>query len=153
LSVLATFLIEGNHLRTGTMNCAGLRFNCRKCGTLCCRLGGPVVNEMDLIRLSKSVPDIDRITKTIAIGSNVVTLLTNKSTGECILFTERNKREGVCSNYRDRPDVCRTYPFEFVREESTLIVRVLPCRGLNYRKGRLIDEEFVQRQLGSAIAT
>ncbi len=152
MSILGTFSIEGNHLRTGTMNCADLRFSCRKCGTFCCRLGGPIVNQEDLIRLSKSVPDIYHLTKTTAIGSKIVTVLTSKSSGECVLFTERNKR-GVCSNYGDRPDVCRIYPFEFVMEGKTLTVRVLPCLGLNLRKGRLIDEEFVQRQLGSTIAT
>ena len=152
MSVLGTFSIEGNYLRTRTMNCTDLRFSCRKCGTFCCRLGGPVVSQEDLIRLSKSVPGIYHLTKTTVIGSRIVTVLTSKSSGECVLFTEKNKRKGLCSNYCDRPNVCRIYPFEFVMEGKTLTVRVLPCLGLNRRKGRLIDEEFVQRQLGSAIA-
>ena len=151
MSVLATFQIEGNRVRAGVVNCAGLRFSCRKCGTFCCRLGGPVVNRKDIIRLKKSMPDIDHLTKTVVMGPDAVSVLASKSNGECILFTQRNKSEGVCSKYRDRPDVCRTYPLEFVREGRTLTVRVLPCRGLNHRKGRLIDKGFIQKQLGSAI--
>jgi len=153
MSLVGRFLIEDNKVRTDSMECMSLRFNCRRCGAFCCRLGGPVVSQKDLMRLRRSVPKIDHCTETVALGPHVVTMLVSKPSGECILFSKRNKKQGVCSKYRYRPDVCRTYPFELVKEGTRLTLRVLPCTGLNRKKGRLIDEKFVRNHLRFATVT
>ena len=134
-------------MKPGTIEGVGIRFICLRCGTFCCRLGGPVVTEKDLERLQSSIPNIDRLTKTIARGGDSVRVLVEKPNGECILFLREGRGKGVCSEYELRPDVCRAYPIRIIRKASHYEVSLLPCKGLNPDKGRVINERFIQRHL------
>lgn len=152
MSAAAVFLIKGSHLKVTKLSPKGLRFKCRRCGTFCCRLGGPVVTSDDVVRLKRSCPDIENATETVVLGRTVGTVLVAKPNGECIFFQRRGDG-GVCSVYNHRPDVCRTYPFRLVREGNSLIVSLLPCVGLNTKEGRLLNGKLIREYLQFATAT
>lgn len=105
----------------------------------------------DLVRLRKGNPDIDSTADTIRLGSHLVTIIKTKSNGECIFYS-RHAGKGVCGMYRNRPDVCKTYPFKLIRRKDHLTVFLLPCLGLNTEKGSLLSENFFSKYLRFADA-
>jgi Fe-S-cluster containining protein len=106
-----------------------------------------VVTEKDLERLQRSIPSINRLTKTVAKEQDSVRVLVSKPNGECILFLRQGREKGVCSEYELRPDVCRTYPIQLVRKDARLKVSLLPCMGLSRNRGRVINERFIEKHL------
>jgi len=147
MSSVGKFSIEGTHVRTFKLDTKDLRFNCRRCATFCCRLGGPVVSRKDLARLRRGIRKIDRFTETVAVGTSVAKVLASKPNGQCILLSKGRRNRYRCLAYELRPDVCRTYPLKLIRQGSRLTVLVFPCRGLNYREGELINGELVSKYL------
>jgi len=152
MSVVGTFLIEGKQVRTVKLNAEGLRFKCVRCAAFCCRLGGPVVTTRDLQRLREAVLEIDDITETVIVGTSRNKVLPSRPNGQCILLSKDGPNKYRCLEYELRPDACRAYPFKLIRHGAHLTVLVLPCRGLSYRKGELINAGFINRYLRFATA-
>jgi Fe-S-cluster containining protein len=94
---------------------------------------------------------MDSATETIGIGTDRVTIIDTKPNGEC-RFYSRHAGKGVCDIYKNRPDVCKTYPFRLARKENRLTVYLLPCLGLNTKKGNLLNENFFSKYLRFADA-
>lgn len=144
---VATFLIQGTQIITIRLDAKGLRFKCRRCATFCCRLGGPVATRKDLVRLRGAVCRIENLVETMTVGTRRVRALASNPAGQCIILRRTNRSSYRCSTYGRRPDICRMYPFRLVRRGSRLNLHVLPCRGLNYRRGELVDKKFVKKLL------
>jgi len=132
-----------------------LRFKCRRCATLCCKLGGPKLTRKDIEQIKQAgyhvkdflEPILNSEFKGIPImcGS-----LKSKKDGSCIFLkfdAEENRYE--CSIYDFRPALCRLYPFDFDRVGSNIVIlKLIPCcRGLNNPDGKLVDESFVANHL------
>jgi len=152
MSVVGTFLIEGSRVKTVRLNAKGLRFSCVRCAAFCCRLGGPVVTTRDLQRLRAAVPEIDDLTETVLVGTNRNKVLPSRSNGQCILLSKDGPNRYRCLEYELRPEACRAYPFKLIRHGARLTVLVLPCRGLSYKEGELINARFINRYLRFATA-
>jgi len=152
MSVVGTFLIVGKQVRPIGLNTKRLRFNCVRCATFCCRLGGPTVTVKDLMRLRRAIPEIDNITETVVVGANLIEVLASKPNGQCVLLSKDRQNRHRCIEYELRPDACRVYPFKLIKQNTRLTVLVLPCRGLSYRKGELINARFISKYLGFATA-
>ena len=152
MSVVGTFLIKGKQVTPIGLDTKRLRFNCVRCATFCCRLGGPTVTVRDLMRLRRGVPEIDNITETKVVGASLTKVLASKPNGQCILLSKDRQNRHRCLEYELRPDACRVYPFKLIRQNTRLTVLVLPCRGLSYRKGKLINTRFISKYLGFATA-
>lgn len=106
-----------------------------------------MVTSKDLARLRRAIPEIDDLIETVAVGKCINKVLSSNPDGQCALLSKESQNKFRCSKYKLRPDICRTYPFKLIRKDARLAVLVFPCRGLNYRKGELIDEEFVRKYL------
>lgn len=80
--------------------------------------------------------------------------LRNREDGSCIFLkfcVEEDRYE--CSIYDFRPALCRLYPFDFDRAgPNSITLKLIPCcRGLNNPNGELVDEEFVNNHVLSAL--
>jgi len=106
-----------------------------------------VVTNRDLARLRRAIPKIDDLTETVAVGRSINKVLSSNPDSQCVLLSKDHQNKFRCSKYELRPDACRTYPFKLIRKDARLTVLVFPCRGLNYKKGELINEEFVRKYL------
>lgn len=106
-----------------------------------------MVTSKDLARLRRAMPEIDDLTETVAVGKSVNKVLSSNPDSQCVLLSKESQNKFRCSKYELRPDACRTYPFKLIRKDARLTVLVFPCRGLNYKKGELIDEKFVRKYL------
>jgi Fe-S-cluster containining protein len=121
-----------------------LRFSCLRCGRLCCRLGGPVVTDEDITRLTRASPNISNLVVMTDPKYGDQKALSSNSEGECVLLVRR-EHSCDCSVYQHRPDACRLFPFALAGTGRNIDVFVLPCRGLNRDRGDLIDNTFVSR--------
>lgn len=106
-----------------------------------------MVTSKDLARLRRAIPEIDDLTETVAVGKNINKVLSSNADGQCVLLSKESQNKFRCSMYELRPDACNIYPFKLIRKDARLTVLVFPCRGLNYKKGELVDEEFVRKYL------
>ncbi len=106
-----------------------------------------MVTSKDLTRLRRAVPKIDDLTEAIAVGIGMNKVLASNPNGQCVLLSKDGQNKFRCSKYELRPDACRTYPFKLIRQDARLTVLVLPCKGLSYRKGKLIDGKFISKYL------
>lgn len=162
-NVLATIVLDDklDRLVNVTFQIENLKFRCKRCAALCCKLGGPLLGPRDIKRIEKvngeaierfhsSLPD-RFMTKTMR---NVRGVIKKKEDGTCF-FLEFNEEEGVyeCSIYDSRPAVCRLYPFDFeMIGQNVLLLGFIPCcRGLNAPDGELVNEEFVKKHILHAI--
>lgn len=80
--------------------------------------------------------------------------LRNREDGSCIFLkfcVEEDRYE--CSIYDFRPALCRLYPFDFDRAgPNSITLKLIPCcRGLNNPNGELVDEEFINNHVLSAL--
>jgi len=137
----------------------GLRFKCKRCAVLCCKLGGPKVSEKDVERLKEAgYKDMDfldtAIDKEVKPRSIKEGVLKQKMDGSCIFlqYDGRNKLY-KCGVYDLRPASCRLYPFEFeVLEPKTVMLKFIPCcNGLNTHSGALVDKKFIEEHLLESI--
>lgn len=122
------------------------RFNCLRCGSLCCRLGGPVLSAEDLTRLQTTFSNVSSLVAMTDSKYGTKTALRSKANGECVFLCQR---EGLheCSIYPYRPAVCRSFPFILRETRGQIELFALPCRGLNKNNGDSIDGKFVSSLL------
>jgi len=124
-----------------------LRFKCKRCATFCCKLGGPMLSLKDVERLEKAG------FKEVEFLDDVHGSLKNKADGSCV-FLQLNKERHFyeCSVYDSRPALCRLYPFHFEKiSPNSSMLKILPCRGINWRYGELVDERFIITHLLDAL--
>lgn len=127
-----------------------LRFECRRCATFCCELGGPKLTKKDIERIEHAGYNARQFLVPFRGASEIPPTflggLKSKEDGSCI-FLKPNPKKGnyECSIYDSRPVLCRMYPFDFQKINSkSLMLRVIPCcRGLSTQKGALVDERFI----------
>jgi Fe-S-cluster containining protein len=122
-----------------------LRFKCRRCATFCCKLGGPRLSLKDVEQLKKA--GLTRAEFLEAANGR----LRSTVSGSCVLLKfDSQKRFYECTVYPYRPALCRLYPFHVEKTSSdTLVLKLLPCRGINRRVGAIIDERFL---IGNVLA-
>jgi Fe-S-cluster containining protein len=131
-----------------------LRFKCRRCASLCCRLGGPRLTRQDAERIRKAGYDaIDFLdplnNKPEGLAFTCGSLKSGKD-GSCIFLKSRpDQKRYECSIYDFRPALCRLYPFDFERKgPNVILLKLIPCcRGLSDAGGVSVDEEFIAEHL------
>lgn len=131
------------------------RFQCKRCATFCCKLGGPNLNERDVQRIKEAGYATDNFLEPITKrGSNNVLKMGSRpgtrEDGSCIFLRFNDKLKVYeCSIYDVRPVLCRIYPFEFERIDfNSFMLRFIPCcKGLDSPDGELVDESFVSNYL------
>lgn len=132
-----------------------LRFECIRCSTLCCKLGGPKLTGKDIERIKLAGYPLKDFLDPMS-NSEFKDLpimrgdLKNMEDGSCI-FLRLNMKENryICSIHDFRPALCRLYPFDFdwVGPNIILLKFIPCCRGLNLPDGDLVDEEFIVNHL------
>ncbi|MGM5483105.1 MAG: YkgJ family cysteine cluster protein [Nanobdellota archaeon] len=105
-------------------------FVCKRCG-YCCQLD-VVVDNNDINRLKK----IGKTNFTIERGGK--TFLKHKE-NYCIFF-----KDGLCSVYSARPQVCRRFPYE---SDGTLSEKCKQRKDFNSRVERRIVEFMIQKEI------
>jgi Fe-S-cluster containining protein len=130
------------------------RFKCKRCGTFCCRLGGPELTGKDIERIEKAgchVKDFLEPANSKFRGTPLMSgSLKNREDGACIfLVFDAKQNRYECSIYDFRPILCRLYPFDFQRiSTDSIVLKLIPCcRGLNNPDGKLVDERFINKHL------
>ncbi len=129
-----------------------LRFKCQRCAVFCCKLGGPTLNVKDLQRLGQA--NVKEKNFIESLKGDVGICLKETEDGSCALleYDVESKRH-VCSIYDSRPSLCRLYPFEFTPTGPNAgMLRTIPfCNGLNAADGKLVDQEFIEKNLLESI--
>jgi len=131
-----------------------IRFKCRRCASLCCRLGGPRLSRQDAERIKKAGYDttdfLDLLNNKPEGGALICRSLKSRKDGSCIFLRFRpDQNRYECSIYDFRPLLCRLYPFDFERKSpNAILLKLIPCcRGLNDADGESVDDEFVADHL------
>jgi Fe-S-cluster containining protein len=116
-----------------------LRFKCRRCATFCCKLGGPRLSSKDVEQLGKA-----GLTEAEFLDA-ANGCLKNTVSGTCVLLKfDPQERSYECKAYNHRPARCRLYPFHVEKTSSDrLVLKLLPCKGINRRVGAIVDERFL----------
>lgn len=135
-----------------------LRFECRRCATFCCKLGGPKLTNKDIQRIEharySAKEFVDSFKGRSNFSSTFLGSLKSKEDGSCV-FLKFNWEEGnyECSIYDFRPALCRLYPFDFQKINSkSIVLRLIPCcMGLNNPDGEFVNERFIVSFLLDAI--
>ena len=135
-----------------------LRFECRRCATFCCKLGGPNLTRKDIKRITQGGYKAREFVVPFKSESEgwptFLGSLKGKEDGSCI-FLESGLEEGIyeCSIYDFRPALCKLYPFDFYKINSqSIVLKLIPCcRGLNNPEGESVNEEFIVDSLLEAI--
>lgn len=126
------------------------KFKCKRCASLCCNLGGPVITKKDAESIESSgycVSDfLEPLNQNEVYSSIVIGGLKSKKDGSCIFLKSNIKQNhNYCSIYSVRPVLCKLYPFTFEFYESNKIaLKIIPCCvGLNSSEAKLITEKFI----------
>ena len=135
-----------------------LRFECRRCATFCCKLGGPKLTKRDIQRIEQAGHRRKKFWDSFKGGSEgpptFLGALKRREDGSCI-FLKFNLEKGnyECSIYDFRPALCKLYPFAFYKINSqSIVLTLIPCcRGLNNPDGELVNERFIVNSLLNAI--
>ena len=131
-----------------------LRFSCKRCAALCCKLGGPVLTrkETEAIRdtgyqVNDFLEPVNRDTKGLSLAYGG---LKTREDGSCI-FIQQDIEQNIfkCGIYDVRPALCRLYPFSFEKLGANRIsLKFIPCcLGLNNPEGEVLDKEFISNRL------
>lgn len=127
-----------------------LRFECRRCATFCCKLGGPKLTKKDIERIAQAGYEARDFIVPLKDGSEgpltFLGGLKSREDGSCIFLKFDPEREKYsCMIYDSRPALCRLYPFDFQKINTrSLMLRVIPCcRGLSTQNGAMVDERFI----------
>ena len=127
-----------------------LRFECRRCATFCCKLGGPKLTKKDIERIEQAGYNTKEFLDSFKGGSEepptFLGSLKSMEDGSCIFLRFNPERENYsCVIYDSRPALCRLYPFDFQRKDpQSLMLRLIPCcKGLSTQNGALVDERFI----------
>jgi Fe-S-cluster containining protein len=113
-----------------------LRFTCTRCGACCRHVGAGVgLTDDDLTRLGK--------TARVKPEHPIFTDILESEAGVCSHLSEND-----CSVYRERPLMCRLYPFYVgVKADGTLQLSVDHCPGVDLPEADLVDDGYVQREI------
>jgi len=134
--ILATITTdsESGQVRDVSLHQKLFRFKCKRCATLCCRLGGPLLTEKDVQRTKQADHDEDDFLEPLDCRFKdkrvtCVASLKAKEDGSCIFLRfSADQNQYDCSIYDFRPFLCRLYPFSFDREAPNIIVlKIIPC--------------------------
>jgi Fe-S-cluster containining protein len=135
-----------------------LRFRCQRCAVFCCKLGAPSLSKSDMKRLKqadyRTKDFIDATSIEDSTSGDKKNFLKHKEDGSCIFLQKDKEAESyACGIYKNRPSLCRLYPFEFVPTGlSAGILRLIPCcNGLNIPDGDPVDRRFIEKNLLEAI--
>lgn len=135
-----------------------LRFECRRCATFCCKLGGPKLTKKDIKHITQTGYKAREFLVPFKGGSEGLPTflgsLKSKEDGSCI-FLKFSPEKGIyeCSIYDFRPALCKLYPFDFYKINSqSILLKLIPCcRGLDNSEGELVNEGFIVDSLLDAI--
>lgn len=130
------------------------RFKCKRCATLCCKLGGPSLTRKDVETIEEAgypakdflEPKNRQIQGLPLLYGN----MKNREDGSCIFLEFDGKLDCYkCSIYDFRPLLCRLYPFNFeIKDSNRIALKFIPCcRGLNNPEGEPLNEDFVSNDL------
>ena len=135
-----------------------LRFECRRCATFCCKLGGPKLTKKEILRIEQAGYEAREFFVPLKGGSEgsptFLGCLKSKGDGSCIFLKFKlEKGNYECSVYNLRPALCKLYPFDFYKINSqSIVLKLIPCcRGLNNPDGELVNEGFIVSSLLDAI--
>ena len=135
-----------------------VRFECQRCATFCCKLGGPKLTKKDIQRIEQagcSAKEFFAPFKGRSKSSSTFQgSLKSREDGSCVFLTFNPEKGNLkCSIYDSRPALCRLYPFDFEKINSkSIVLRLIPCcRGLNNPDGELVDERFIVSNMLDAI--
>jgi Fe-S-cluster containining protein len=152
--VLAFFTLDSKFREVTSLSLEKkrFRFKCKRCAALCCKLGGPVLTRKDVERIADegySAEDflnpVSRDGSLRARGS-----MKKREDGSCVFLEFDDKLNcHKCGIHDFRPVLCRLYPFSFeIVDSDRFALKFIPCcRGLNNRRGELVNENFVSRHL------
>jgi Fe-S-cluster containining protein len=126
-----------------------LRFRCERCAIFCCKLGGPRLSSKDIAQLKKAG------LSTAKFLDAIHECLKNTSSGSCIFLKfDSQKQSYECTVYPYRPTLCKLYPFHIEKADSgRLVLKLLPCTGINRCHGAIIDERFLTDNVLGLIST
>jgi Fe-S-cluster containining protein len=151
---LATINLKQNNktIKQIEMKNQSLSFKCKRCATLCCKLGGPPITKKDTELLEKAGYSLKEITEPAKRKTDFITdhlgNLKNKKNGSCIFLEEKQEKNqfNKCKIYKFRPILCRLYPFRFEFLDSTHIrLKIIPyCMGLKPNKNRKVLEKKIK---------
>ena len=129
-------------------------FSCKRCASLCCRLGGPILSKEEIEKIEAAGnPFADFVESVdVAEGSSLLAhdRLKSRDDGSCVfLGSDDEQQRHVCNVYSVRPSLCRLYPFSFERLASNrFALKIIPCcLGLNSPEGELVDEQYITNNL------
>ena len=135
-----------------------LRFKCRRCATLCCKLGGPKLTRKDIERIVQAGYEAGEFFVPLKGGSEgsptFLGSLKSMEDDSCVFLRFNQERESYsCTIYDSRPALCRLYPFDFqkINSQSIMLGLIPCCRGLNSPDGELVNERFIVSYLLDAI--
>jgi len=123
------------------------QFKCKRCSTLCCKLGGPTITKEEAQKILQSGYEFDDfVDPTENNGNGVVGTLKSNKDGSCI-FLRFDQTQNVykCGIYRHRPNLCKIYPFRFEKLDADKVaVWIIPCcQGLNNPDAQEMNSQFV----------
>ncbi|PVX26957.1 MAG: hypothetical protein CW716_04765 [Candidatus Bathyarchaeum sp.] len=126
------------------------RFTCKRCASLCCSLGGPVITKKEAESIENtglsSCGFIEPLTSGVNCSSLVVGGLKTRSDGSCVfLESDQTKNNRRCGIYSVRPALCRLYPFTFEQcGPDKVALKIIPCcLGLNSSEGQVVTENYI----------
>ena len=153
--VLAIITLDSktNTIADLTLEQKRFRFKCKRCATLCCKLGGPALTRKDSEQIENKgysakdfLEPVSRDTSPPFPYGN----MKNREDGSCIFLEFDSKLDFYkCNIYEFRPLLCRLYPFSFETVDSKRIaLKFIPCcRGLNNHDGEHLNEKFFSAHL------
>jgi Fe-S-cluster containining protein len=126
-------------------------FKCKRCATLCCKLGGPALTRKDVEKIEQIGYNIEAFLEpTNNETTHSVGTMKSRKDGSCIFlkYDIQQKKYG-CSIYAARPALCRIYPFKIEKlDPNRFALKIIPCcRGLNNPEGKPLDRNFVVNKL------
>lgn len=136
-----------------------LRFKCQRCAAFCCKLGGPKLTERDVDRIEQAGYSLEEFLESVSNNEFkglpiMYGRLKSKEDGSCVFLSfEAKKKVYECSIYEVRPALCRLYPFDFERINSSFfMLKLIPCcKGLYKRDGELVNKSFVNKKLNAIL--
>jgi Fe-S-cluster containining protein len=117
-----------------------IRFNCKRCATFCCKLGGPKLTEKDIEQIRRAGYNTEEFLEPTSNS------LKSKKDGSCIFLKfKAEKNVYTCSIYDSRPALCRLYPFELNKKSPyAFTLKLIPCcMGINNPNGETVGKEFI----------
>lgn len=126
------------------------RFKCKRCATLCCKLGGPPLTKNDTELLEKAGFSVEKFLEPTNRNTKAHSNMKTNEDGSCIFLQQDTEGKSFrCNIYDFRPALCRLYPFSYENlGNNTIALKLIPCcRGLNDHEGIELDKEFISTNL------